>query len=43
MQIHFPFLSLKKPGWYCPVYVRRAGALTLNTLGFIGMVHKMGL
>ena len=43
MQIQFLFLSLKKLGWYYPVYVRRAGDLTLNTLGLIGMVHKMGL
>ena len=39
-------LSLKKPGWYWPVLVRRAGDLALNTSGLIGMVqglHMVGL
>lgn len=34
-------LSLKKPGWYWPVDVMRAGDLTLNPSGLRGMAQGL--
>lgn len=36
-----PLLSLKKPGWYWPVDVTRAGDLTFNPSGLRGMARGL--